>query len=302
MRAQKGSVMRVDIKPFAIAVALAATVTGFANASPSLRNEMKQASQGKYANVNGLKMYYEIHGTGQPLVLLHGSFGTVEGWGKVLPTLAKTRQVIVVELQGHGRTADIDRPITYPQLAEDTAALLKELKIKNADVFGYSMGGGIAFHLAAKHPELVRRLAVLGAGTGTVRDTYDPEIYKQYKSIDPDNFDFPMVKDPYIKVAPDPSKWNQLVAKVLKMDDLDEGLATKDAKGIKAPTLILVGDRDAVRVEHAVEVYRTIPNARLAIFPGADHFVLFTSMDKVLGTLTAFLDGPAEVKVLEGLP
>ncbi|MGV3615214.1 MAG: alpha/beta fold hydrolase [Fimbriimonas sp.] len=254
-----------------------------------------QTTEGKYAHVNGLKMYYEIHGQGQPLLLLHGSFGTVEGWGSLLPTLAETRKVIVVELQGHGHTADIDRPLTYPQLAEDAAALLSALKVEKADLLGYSMGGGVAFHLAAKHPDLVRKLAVIGAGTGTVEATYYPEVYEQYRSITPENFDFPEVKDPYLRVAPDPSKWKQLVAKMLQMDELDQGLGEEEVKGIVAPTLILMGDRDAVRVEHAVEVYRTIPDGQLAIFPGADHFVPFTNTEAVLATLIAFFDAnPSE--------
>ena len=115
-------------------------------------------SNGHYAQVNGLKMYYEIHGTGEPLVLLHGAFGTAEGWTQVLPTLAKSHRVILVELQGHGRTGDIDRPLSFGQMAEDVAALLKQLKIQQIDVFGYSMGGSVAGALAIKHPELVRKL------------------------------------------------------------------------------------------------------------------------------------------------
>src|SRR5262249_35358906 len=124
--------------------------------------QQKQDSNGKYAEVNGLKMYYEIHGSGQPLVLLHGAFGFVEGWATILPALAKTHQVIMIEWQGHGRTNDLDRPLTYEQMTEDTAALLKQLKIKDADFFGYSMGGTVALGVAIWHPELVRKLAIYG--------------------------------------------------------------------------------------------------------------------------------------------
>src|SRR5262245_17393040 len=118
--------------------------------------QQKQEAKGKYAEVNGLKMYYEIHGSGQPLVLLHGAFGFAEGWGAMLPTLTKTHQVIAIELQGHGHTNDLDRPLTYEQMAEDTAALLDQLKVKDADFFGYSMGGTVALGVAIRHPELVR--------------------------------------------------------------------------------------------------------------------------------------------------
>jgi pimeloyl-ACP methyl ester carboxylesterase len=253
------------------------------------------SAKGKYAAVNGLKMYYEIHGQGKPLVLLHGAFGTVEGWGPYLPALAKNRQLIMVEMQGHGRTADIDRPLDYRLMAKDTVALLKHLGIGRADLFGYSMGGGIALEIAAKHPEVVDKLAIIGAGSGSIKDTYDPEVYKQFKSITPENFNYPDVKDPYTKVAPEPAKWPILVSKIMKMEETS-GMADADVKKIKAPTLIMLGDRDAVRVEHAAEMYRMIPNCQLAIFPSADHFLPFTATDKVLATLSAFLDAPVAAK------
>lgn len=242
--------------------------------------------------VNGLKMYYEVHGAGQPLVLLHGAFGTAEGWGGILPTLAAKHQVIVVELQGHGHTGDIDRPLSFERMAVDVAALLEQLGIKKADVFGYSMGGGVALALAIQHPDRVRKLAILGATAGATKNTYDAETYKQLKSITPETFNFPQVKDPYTRVAPDPSKWPLLVAKIVQMDDDFKGFAEKDTKGIKAHTLIMMGDHDGVRPEHAVEMFRLIPNAQLAIFPGGDHFFLYMHPDKLLSTLEPFLDAP----------
>jgi len=250
--------------------------------------------KGNYAQVNGLKMYYEIHGTGKPLLLLHGAFGTAEGWATVLPTLAKSHQVIVVELQGHGRTGDIDRPLSFVQMADDTAVLLQQLKIKRADVFGYSMGGGVALALAIKHPDFVRKLAILGAGTGATKDTYDPESYKQFKSMTPENFNFPQVKDPYTRLAPDPSKWPVLVSKIIKMDDDFKGFTEKDVKAIKAQTLVMMGDHDVVRTEHAAEVASLIPHSQLAVIGGGDHFVLFISPEKVLSILAPFLDAPVQ--------
>lgn len=278
--------MKKNLKRIVTAVAvLTLAAQGVAQAAPATPDK------GKYAAVNGLKMYYEIHGTGKPLVLLHGAFGTVEGWSAFVPVLAKTRQVIVVEMQGHGRTGDIDRPLDYRSMAEDTAALLKTLNVKRADLFGYSMGGAIALQVAANHPEVVDKLAILGAGSGSIKDTFDPEAYKQFKSITPETFNFPEIKDPYTKVAPDPTKWPVLVAKILKMEETS-GMAEKDVKGIKAPTLIMLGDRDGVRLEHVVEMYRMIPNCQLAIFPNGDHFLPFVAPDKVLATLTTFLDAP----------
>jgi len=165
-----------------------------------------------YASVNGLKMYYEIHGTGKPLVVLHGAFG----WATAYPTLAKNRQVIAVELQGHGHTADIDRPLTYEQMADDTAALLKHLKIEQADFFGYSMGGNVALAVAIRHPNLVGRVAINGSHYAKMEDAYEPETFKQFKSL-PADFAPAVLKDPYDKVAPDPKQWPVLVAKVKKM-------------------------------------------------------------------------------------
>lgn len=122
-----------------------------------------QSDQTGYASVNGLEMYYEINGTGRPLVLLHGALMTIEQFGDVLPSLAKTRQVIAIEQQAHGRTADIDRPFRYEQMADDTVAVLRQLGIEEADIFGYSMGGGLALQIAMEHPELVRKLVVAAA-------------------------------------------------------------------------------------------------------------------------------------------
>ena len=154
--------------------------------------------------------------------------------------------------------------------------------------------------LAIKHPDLVHKLAILGAGTGATKDTYDPESYKQFKSMTPENFNFPQVKEPYTRVAPDPSKWPVLVSKIIKMDDAFKGFAEKDVKSIKAPTLVMMGDHDVVRTEHAAEVARLIPHSQLAIIGGGDHFVLFMSPEKVLSILMPFLDIPVqEVKKTE---
>lgn len=138
----------------------------------------------EYVSVNGLKMYYEIHGTGRPLVLLHGAFG----WAATYPVLAKNRQVIAVEMQGHGHTADIDRPLSYEQMADDTAALLKHLKIEQADFFGYSMGGTTALALAIRHPTMVRRLAIFGSNYRKFSESFDPETVKQFDAMTPENF------------------------------------------------------------------------------------------------------------------
>jgi pimeloyl-ACP methyl ester carboxylesterase len=248
-------------------------------------------AKGNFASVNGLKMYYEIHGTGQPLVLLHGAFGFVEGWATVLPTLTKTHQVIAVELQGHGHTNDLERPLTCEQMVEDVAVLLQQLKIKDADFFGYSMGGMVALGVAIRHPALVRKLATLGSGAGSLKDAFEPEAYQQFQSL-PADFAPPVLKEPYDRMSPDPTQWPVLVTKIKNMGRDFKGYSAAELKTIKAPALIMFGDREGIRLEHAVEMYRLIPNVQLAIFPGGDHFMLFHSLEKVLATLTTFLAAP----------
>jgi pimeloyl-ACP methyl ester carboxylesterase len=149
-------------------------------------DEMNDTSKGNYAEVNGLNMYYEVHGTGQPLVLLHGANMTIDAMGEVVPALAKTRQVIAVELQGHGHTADIDRPLSYEQMADDIAALLRHLGIEQADVFGYSMGGGVALQVAIRHPEVVRKLVV--ASVSYTSDGMHSELLEMIPSLTPEAF------------------------------------------------------------------------------------------------------------------
>ena len=262
---------------------------GLPRAEEETNQDAKDQPKGQYASVNGLKMYYEVHGTGRPLVLLHGAFGRAT----VYPALAKNRQMIAVELQGHGHTADIDRPLTLEQLADDVAALLKHLKIAQADIFGYSMGGNVGLALAIRHPHLVGRVAINGSNFGKMEDAYEPETFQQFKNL-PADFAPGVLKDPYDKIAPDPKQWPVLVAKVKKMGLEFKGFAHADMESIKAPVLIALGDRDVVRPEHAVEMFRLIPNAQLAVFPGGDHFLLWTSPNTVLGPVAAFLDAPTK--------
>jgi pimeloyl-ACP methyl ester carboxylesterase len=248
--------------------------------------------EANYAEVNGLKMYYEVHGTGEPLVLLHGAFGRAN----VYPVLAKNKQQIAVELQGHGHTADVDRPLTPEQMADDVAALLKHLKIGRADIFGYSMGGIVALGLAIRHPEVVGRVVICGSHFASAEEAYEPGSFKQFKSL-PADFAPPLLKGPYDKVAPDPKQWPVPVAKVKKMGLEWKGFTREQMKSIKAPVLITLGDRDGVKPEHAVEMFRLIPHAKLAVFPGGDHFLLWTSPSTMLAPVAAFLEArPADAK------
>lgn len=205
-------------------------------------------AKGEYASVNGLKMYYEIHGKGQPLVLIHGSFG----WATNYPILSQGRQVIAIGHAGHGRTVDIKRPFTFEQMADDTAALLKHLKIELADVFGYSMGGTIGLALAIRHPGLVRRLAIYGSVYRPVEESYPPDILKDFRALTPGTFAPTELKEPYDKMSPAPN-WSGLVAKIIQMEKDFKGFSQEQMKAIKAEVFISAGDHYDVGLEHIVE-------------------------------------------------
>lgn len=245
----------------------------------------KTKAQAEYASVNGLKMYYEIHGTGLPLVLLHGSFL----WAPNYPTLSQGRQVIAIDMQGHGRTADINRPFTFEQMADDTAALLKYLKIEQCDVFGYSMGGTIGLALAIRHPGLVRRLAMYGSVYRPIEESYPPDLLKGFSAITPETFAPKELKEPYDKMSPAPN-WRGLVAKIIQMEREFEGFSQAQMKAIKAEVFIGAGDRDDVGLEHVVEMHKLIPKSQLAVFPNSDHLLLLTNPEKMPPQIKEFLN------------
>jgi pimeloyl-ACP methyl ester carboxylesterase len=242
--------------------------------------------KGEYASVNGLKMYYEIHGAGRPLVSLHGSFMS----GVFYSKLAEGRQSIVIDMQGHGRTADIDRPFTFEQMADDAAALLKHLGIKQTDVFGYSMGGTIGLALAIRHPALVRRLAILGSVYRNIEESYPPDVLKDFKSIDPETFAPEDLKESYEKQSPAPN-WKGLVAKIVQMEKDFKGFSKEQMKALKAEVFIGAGDRKDVSLEHVVEMHNLIPKSQLAIFPNTEHTLLLQNPDKMPPQIKEFLDG-----------
>ena len=262
--------------------------------------------RGNYAEVNGLNMYYEIHGTGRPLVALHGVYMTVERMGEVVPSLAETRQVIAVELQGHGHTADIDRPLSYEQMADDAAALLRHVGIEQADVFGYSMGGAAALQVAIRHPEVVRKLVV--ASASYTSEGAHPELMEMIPSITPEAFAGTPIEEEYLRTAPNPDDFPTLVAKLKRLDMEPFAWPQEDIRGIAAPTLLVVGDSDAIRLEHAVEMFRLLgggvmgdlaglPKSRLAVLPGTTHFVppgsgVLDRADWLVSMISRFLDAP----------
>jgi pimeloyl-ACP methyl ester carboxylesterase len=221
---------------------------------------------GQYANVNGIKMYYEIHGAGQPLVLLHGGGSTINTtFGKILPTLAKTHQVIAVELQAHGHTGDRDAPVTFVQDADDVAELLKQLNIPKADIFGFSNGGQTALELALRHPNQVNKLIV--ASAFYKRDAAPAGFWDGFNN--PKFSDMPQIyKDEFLKINNDPAALRNMFNKDAHRMLVFKDWTDDDMRSIQAPTLIVTGDRDLASPEHSAKLARLLPHGRLAILPG----------------------------------
>jgi pimeloyl-ACP methyl ester carboxylesterase len=263
---------------------------------------------GQYAQVNGINLYYETHGAGRPLILLHGGLGSGEMFGPILPTLAERHQVIAVDLQGHGRTADIDRPVDIRLMADDIAALIDHLGLDKPDLVGYSLGGGVALQTAVKYPAKVRRL--VAASANIRRDAIYPEILAQQGQVNAAAAEF--MKDTpmyelYQRVAPRPEDFPRL------LDKMGESMAkgfdfTEEIRGLQVPTLIVAADADMAPPSHYVEVFRLLDGGlrdggwmgegrpqgghALAILPGLTHYNIFSSPLFAAVTL-AFLDGQA---------
>ena len=255
-----------------------------------------------HAPVNGLQMYYEIHGKGDPVVLLHGSFMTItNNWAGMIPRLSKTRKVIAVEMQGHGRTADIERAFGYESLADDVAALLNHLKIKQADVLGYSMGGGVAMQLAIRHPAKVRKVVSISAVFR--HDGWVPEALAAFPKMEASMLKGSPIEVEYRKLSPTPDKFDAFVKRVIQMDlkPYDFGAARLEAT--RAPFLFIHGDADGVRLDHIAEMFRLKgdeifgdmrprSDSRLAILPDTTHVTLMDELDVIVPLVNDFLDAP----------
>jgi pimeloyl-ACP methyl ester carboxylesterase len=261
---------------------------------------------GSYARVNDINLYYEVHGTGEPLILLHGGIGSIEMFGEVLPMLAAGRQVIGVDLQAHGRTADIDRPMTFEAMADDIAALIQYLGMEKADVMGYSLGGGAALQTAIRHPQLVRKLVLVSAPCK--RAGWHSEVAANMAQMDMAAAAQQMKQSPmyelYARIAPRVENWPVLLGKISALLHQDYDWSN-DISSIKAPTLIVVGDADSVRSAHAVEFFGLLgggladagwdgsgmSNSRLAILPATTHYNIASS-PALANVVIPFLDAP----------
>ena len=261
---------------------------------------------GSYADVNGLHLYYEVHGAGRPMILLHGGLGSGEMFGPILPTLSENHQVIAVDLQGHGRTADIDRPIDERLMADDIAALIDHLGLEKPDLVGYSLGGGVAFHTAVKYPEKVGKLVV--ASVYFRWDASYAELRALQGQVNADAAEAmkatPMYQL-YQKVAPRPEDFGRVLGKIGEMMQEQFDL-TEELRGIRVPTMLVAADADMAPPTHLAEAFRLLDGGlrdggwmgegrpkgghALAILPGLTHYTIFASPLLAAVTL-AFLDG-----------
>ncbi len=285
-----------------IAISAAGSILS-ASAFASAQTPTGSAVKTGYAPVNGLKTYYEIHGVGEPLILLHGGVVGITMFGQNLDALSQKRKVIAVELQGHGRTADIDRPLSYEAMADDIATLMKYLGIERADVMGYSLGGGVALQTAIRHPASVRKLVVVSATCK--RDGWYPEVLDAMAQMGPAAGE-QMKQSPLYRLYPNVN-WAVLFTKLgdLLRKDYDW---SKEVAATKTPTMIVFADADAVRPAHVIEFFGLLgggqknagldgsgrPANQLAILPGLTHYNI--SSNPALATVvTPFLDAPVPV-------
>jgi pimeloyl-ACP methyl ester carboxylesterase len=265
----------------------------------------KEKGTGQYAQVNGINLYYEIHGAGRPLVLLHGGLGSGEMFEPIMPQLAERHQVVAPDLQGHGRTADIDRPLDIRVLADDIAALIDHLGLDRPDVVGYSLGGGVALQVAVRHPGKVRRLVAVSANVR--RDAIPAVMLEQQAQVSGAAVEFmkdtPMYQV-YQRVAPRPEDFPRLLNKIGEAMSKDFDFS-EDVRGLKVPTLIIAADADMAPPSHYVEVFKLLDGGlrdggwmgegrpkgghSLAILPGLTHYNIFSSPLFASATL-AFLE------------
>ena len=259
-------------------------------------------STGKYAAINGINLYYEIHGAGKPLIMLHGGFGTFDMFAALSPALALNHQVIGVDLYGHGRTALTDRPFSIDQMAGDIVGLIHHLGLERADLLGYSLGGMVALQTAILHPECVNKLVVISSPFK--RAAWYPEVRTGMASIAAEPFIGTPMHDAYMKVAPKPEDFPRFVARMREAMSQDYDW-TEPVSALKIPTLIIAGDADSFPPAQAAEFFSLLGGgmrdagwngenlipSQLAILPGTTHYNIVFRPNLLLPVLSPFLDG-----------
>ncbi len=278
------------IRTAIIAGAMLMTSAAFAQSEPS----------GQTVEVNGMQMYYEVSGEGDPLIVLHGAYMNIPTMGAIVPKLAETHKVYALEFQGHGRTTDIDRPITYPNLASDVAAFMDAVGIEKADVFGYSMGSAAGLRLAIDYPEKVDQL--VAASVAYDVSGWQPAFTAFIPQMAPEMFVGTPMEDEWKKLAPNPDGFRGVVEKLIALEK--EPMAwEEDVKGLKAPVLIIAGDADVATLEHNVALFRLLGGgemgdmgaalspSRLAILPATSHTAVINQTDLLYGLIEPFLQG-----------
>jgi pimeloyl-ACP methyl ester carboxylesterase len=272
------------------AAAMLVTATALAQSEPV----------GQTIEVNGMQMYYEVSGNGDPLIVLHGAYMNIPTMGEIIPRLAETHKVYALEFQGHGRTTDIDRPITYPNLAGDVAAFMDAVGIEKADVFGYSMGSAAGLRLAIEYPEKVDQL--VAASVAYDVSGWQPAFTAFIPQMAPEMFVGTPMEDEWKKLAPNPDGFRALVEKLIALEH--EPMAWEaEVKALKAPVLIIAGDADVSTLEHNVALFRLLGGgemgdmgtplspSRLAILPATSHTAVINQTDLLYGFIEPFLQG-----------
>jgi pimeloyl-ACP methyl ester carboxylesterase len=277
------------IRPALLALTLLASGSAFA-AEPA----------GDRVEVNGMQMYYEVSGEGDPLIVLHGAYMNIPSMGAIVGRLAATHKVYALEFQGHGRTTDIDRPITYPQLADDVAAFMDAVGLEKADVFGYSMGAAAGLQLAIRHPNKVEKLVAASAAYDS--DGWQPEFKAFIPQMTVEMFTSMPFAEDYKKLAANPDGFPALVEKLIALEH--EPMAWgEDVKAIKTPVLVIAGDADVSTLEHNVALFKLLGGgamgdmgkplaaSRLAILPATSHTAVISQTDLLIGFIEPFLKG-----------
>ncbi len=263
---------------------------------------------GKRVAVNGMQMYYEVSGAGEPIVVLHGAYMNIPTMGAIVPLLAKTHKVYALELQGHGRTTDIARPITYQNLADDVAKFMDAVGLAKADIFGYSMGSVAGLQLAFRHPEKVNKLVLASGGYDV--EGWQPEFKTMIPTMTPDMLNGTPLPAEYRKLAPNPDGFPELARKLIQLEK--EPMAWEaEVKALKTPVLIITGDADVATLEHSVKMFRLLgggafgdmgkplPASRLAVLPATSHTAVITQSDLLLALIEPFLKGQAPKSMFE---